>query len=66
MEGNFYPDFKLELTLKELLNLDVYGVKYMNAFLRGFPQDWFENAKLSIGRHDPSPDFFGVDALQSL
>lgn len=31
-----------------------------------FPKSWFENAKLSPERRDPSLNYFGVDASQPL
>lgn len=63
---NFHPDFNPELTPKEMLRLGVFGGKYMTDCVEEFPQVWFKNAKLSIGRRDPSLNFFGVDASQSL
>lgn len=66
MGENFHPDFNPELTPKEMLNLGVFGGKYMTDCVEEFPQDWFENARLSIGRHDPSLNYFGVDASESL
>lgn len=63
---NFDADFKPELTPKEMLELGVFGGKYMTDCVREFPQDWFAKAKLCSRKHDPRLNFFGVNASQSL
>jgi hypothetical protein len=62
---NFHPEFEPELTPKEMLELGVFGGKYMTDATE-FPKDWFARAKLSPGRRDCSLNFFGVDASQPL
>lgn len=62
----FHPDFKPELTPKQMLELGVFGGKYMTDCRDEFPADWFANAKLSHDRHDPSLNYFGVNASQPL
>ncbi|MGA2584334.1 MAG: hypothetical protein ABSG31_13735 [Tepidisphaeraceae bacterium] len=63
---NFHPDFRPELTPKQMLKLGVFGGKYMTDCIHEFPDDWFENAKLCHERHDPALNYFGVNASQPL
>jgi hypothetical protein len=64
--GNFHPDFRPQLTPKELLALGIFGGKYMTDCTKEFPADWFDDAKLCSERHDPKLNFFGVNASQPL
>lgn len=66
MGKNFDPDFTPELTPKEMLELGVFGGKYMTDCVGEFPKDWFAHAKLSPDRADPSLNCFGVAASQPL
>lgn len=63
---NFDPEFKPELTPKEMLRLGVFGGKYMTDTRKEFPQSWFEKARLSPKKADPSVNHFGVWASQPL
>lgn len=63
---NFAPDFKPELTPKEMLELGVFGGKYMTDCKNEFPSDWYKKAKLSPHKRDPKINFFEVDASQPL
>jgi len=58
---NFHPDFKPELTPKEMLALGVFGGKYMNDCKKEFPAGWFKSAKLSL-KKNVKLNFFQVDA----
>jgi hypothetical protein len=49
-----------------MLSLGVFGGKYMTDCRAEFPRSWFARARLSPKRKDPSLNFFGVDASQSL
>ncbi|MFZ5476624.1 MAG: hypothetical protein ACOZNI_07595 [Myxococcota bacterium] len=60
------PRFEPDLTPKEMLELGVFGGKYMTDCRGEFPADWFTNAKLCHARHDPALNFFGVNASQPL
>jgi len=66
MGENFHSDFKPELTPKEMLELGVFGGKYITDCMSEFPTEWFVKAKLCPERHDPSLNFFGVNASQLL
>jgi hypothetical protein len=63
---NFDPDFRPELTPAEMLELGVFGGKYMTDCADEFPKSWFREAKLSPEGRDPSLNLFGVDASQPL
>jgi len=63
---NFHPDFKPELTPKEMLELGVFGGKYLTDCQNEFPASWFKRAKLNHRRHDPKLNYFGVNASQPL
>ncbi len=63
---NFHPDFQPELTPKEMLELGVFGGKYMTDCTKEFPSDWYENAQLCSERYDPDLNFFGMNASQPL
>lgn len=66
MGRHFHPDFHPELTPKQMLELGVFGGKYMTDCVAEYPQDWFVHAKLCRERHDPAMNFFGVNASQPL
>lgn len=63
---NFDPEFKPELTPQQMLELGVFGGKYMTDCRKEFPPAWFNKAKLCPERHDPALNFFGVNASQPL
>src|ERR1043166_604443 len=63
---SFHPDFRPELTPKQMLRLGVFGGKYMTDCTTEFPADWFAKAKLCHERHDPKLNYFGVNASQPL
>lgn len=59
---NFAADFKPELTPKQMLDLGVFGGKYMTDGAKEFPADWFTDAKLSKEGKNPDLNYFKVDA----
>jgi hypothetical protein len=63
---NFAPNFRPELTPKQMLALGVFGGKYMTDCRSEFPASWFVHAKLRSDRHDSRLNYFGVNASQSL
>ena len=58
--------FKPELSPKEMLELGVFGGKYLTDCQKEFPEDWFKKAKLNSIRHEEKLNYFGVNASQSL
>lgn len=66
MGKNFDKDFKPDLTPKEMLELGVFGGKYMTDTQKEFPKEWFMKAKLSPQKKDISLNLFQVDASQPL
>jgi hypothetical protein len=62
----FHPEFRPQLSPKEMLELGVFGGKYMSDCTAEFPVDWFEKARLCSEIHDPELNLFGVNASQSL
>jgi hypothetical protein len=63
---NFHSDFEPDLHPKQMLNLGVFGGKYMTDCINEFPSDWFSKAKLSPSNYDKSLNHFGVKASQPL
>jgi hypothetical protein len=63
---NFHPEFEPELTPAEMLELGVFGGRYMTDCTAEFPKAWFKKAKLCAERHNPKLNLFGVNASQPL
>jgi hypothetical protein len=63
---NFAPDFEPELSPQEMLELGVFGGKYMSDRPPEFPRSWFRRARLASGPRDRRLNYFGVDASQPL
>lgn len=63
---NFSPEFKPDLTPKEMLELGVFGGKYMTDCGNEFPKSWFKKAKLCPEKHDAKLNYFKVNASQPL
>jgi hypothetical protein len=63
---NFHPEFKPELTPKQMLEFGVFGGKYLNDCKQEFPINWFINARLSPDKKDINLNYFSVDASQPL
>ncbi|MFP4111894.1 MAG: hypothetical protein ACLFUO_02760 [Candidatus Woesearchaeota archaeon] len=64
--NNFDPEFKPELTPKEMLKLGIFGGKYMTDCKKEFPKDWFKDAKLCHEFHDQKLNYFEINASQKL
>lgn len=63
---DFDVRFKPDLTPQEMLELGVFGGKYMTDCKDEFPKSWFTKAKLNSETYDKHLNYFGVKASQSL
>ena len=66
---NFNTDFKPQLTPADMLELGVFGGRYMTDCVKEFPSDWFKEAKLYKGSSptgDKDLNYFKVAASQPL
>jgi hypothetical protein len=62
----FSPEFRPDLSPKEMLELGVFGGVYMRDCRDEFPKSWFVKAKLSKGARDKNINYFKEDASQPL
>lgn len=62
----FDPEFNPGLTPQQMLELGVFGGKYMTDTRGEFPARWFARAKLSPSHSDAKLNCFGVSASQNL
>ena len=60
---DFDPEFTPDLTPRQMLELGVFGGKYMTDTRDEFPANWFTRAKLSPGHRDRRLNFFGVERM---
>ena len=63
---HFHPDFKPDLTPKQMLALGIFGGVYMRDCTKEFPKTWFTKAKFAKGKSDPKLNYFKVSASQPL
>ena len=63
---NFHPDFDPELTPRQMLEMGIFGGKYMTDCRDEFPAAWFLKAKLCPENHNPRLNFFGINASKPL
>lgn len=62
----FAPDFKPQLTPKQMLEMGVFEGHYLNDCRAEFPADWFKNAKVSPSVPDISKNYFKIKSRLSL
>ena len=62
----FDPEFRPELSPVEMLQLGIFGGKYMTDCRDEFPKSWFARAKLAKGKAEAALNYFGVLASQPL
>jgi hypothetical protein len=63
---SYHPEFKPELTPKQMLELGVFSGVYMRDCKKEFPSSWFKKAKFAKGKRDPKLNYFKFDASKSL
>jgi len=63
---HFAPAFQPQLNPRQMLEMGVFGGKYMTDCRDEFPAAWFTHAKLATGARDPALNYFGIDASQPL
>jgi hypothetical protein len=66
MGKNFDRNFLPQVTPHQMLEMGVFGGKYMTDCRDEFPAEWFVRAKLCHERHAPGLNYFGVNASQPL
>jgi hypothetical protein len=65
---NFHPEFRPELSPKEMLEVGIFGgVYFLGDGEKEFPKEWFKKAKVSkSGKYEKELNFFKVKASKSL
>lgn len=63
---NFASEFKPDLTPQRMLELGVFGGKYMTDCRAEFPEQWFLHAKLSPDSTEATLNYFEILASQPL
>lgn len=63
--AQFAEDFRPVYSPKQMLEMGVFEGRYLNDCRQEFPEDWYENAKISATA-DPELNYFGVKSRQPL
>jgi len=63
---SFHPQFRPQITPMEMLEVGVFGGKYMTDCADEFPASWYRNAKLCHEKHDAKLNCFCINASNPL
>ena len=63
---SFHSEFQPQLSPQKMLELGVFGGKYMTDCTAEFPAEWFKRARLNSQFHDPEINYFRVNASKPL
>ena len=63
---DFAPEFKPELTPRQMLEMGVFEGHYMTDCRAEFPPEWFEKAKMNPDKADISQNYFKIKSRQNL
>lgn len=63
---NFDPEFKPELTPKQMLEMGIFCGRYMRDCKKEFPETWFRKAKFAKEKRNCELNFFKVNASMPL
>ncbi|MFW0837650.1 MAG: hypothetical protein ACKKL5_01490 [Candidatus Komeilibacteria bacterium] len=63
---NFSPDFKPELTPKQMLSLGVFCGRYMRDCQQEFPCSWFKTARFSQAKPNCDLNYYRIKASMPL
>ena len=66
MGKQFAPDFKPELSPKEMLALGVFGGMYFDGYINEYPKTWFAKAKIADEERDQNLNYFKIHASMPL
>lgn len=64
---NFDPEFRPDLSPKQMLDLGIFGGNYFTQTPHEFPKEWFKNTRYSkTGHSDKDLNYYKVHASQPL
>ncbi len=64
--SNFHPGFTPDLSPRQMLELGVFGGRYLTDCVQEYPASWFDKARLCHEAHRPELNLFLVNASRPL